>query len=115
MTAWSDCCGGQYQCYPGRAPAWHLERFREYHGIDVVIDDQLHDREFAIDEHNGVSFISAFLGSNKRLHQVITEVSLTLQFGAGVLAGTRELPPLPRIPRLIAADGKLVPILRRPW
>jgi hypothetical protein len=83
-----------------------VDRFRDATGLDVVIDDHLTDSQFALDFDNGVAFISAFIGGPVRqFHRVLMDAALTLRFGPGPWAGTRQLPSLPR---LIAVAGNLV-------
>lgn len=107
MTAWSAGDDIVQDFYPGPTPPWHMERFSKHTGMVVHIDDCLNDADFAIDKENGVSFVSAWLGSTRRFHHALLEAALTIQFGAGVVA--RELTPLPR---LITAYGSLVTPIR---
>src|ERR1700749_5066380 len=106
MTAWSpsDSVDEVSLYSPGPSPAWHVNRFRDSFGLDVVIDDQLSDSQFAIDRENSVTFISAFLGPTRRFHRALMDAALTLRFGPGPWAGTRELP---RISRLISSYGDI--------
>jgi hypothetical protein len=105
MPAWSNPDDGLSLHYPGPSPAWHVERFSQLFGMDVVIDDQMYDSQFAIDAGNAVTFISAFLGPTRRFHRTLMDAALTAEFGPGPWAGTRQLPGQPR---LISAYGNLV-------